>query len=186
MSEELPKKEPDKYCNARRTDGSGYCGLTAGHGTDSDGGRCKFHGGHDKTGSNNPNYKHGLYSQHVDNDLLNRIEELERENVVDSLNRMLNMELARYEEAQQRYFELDAVPVLEDEKKLKSRLYDLLGKSADRISRIAQRIKEVDSGKDINIDKRIEQSVTVDDIRGAMSSEPVWKGEVTEEYDDDD
>lgn len=43
---DLPPKDPDEKCNARKTDGSGYCGQPAGWGTDHNGhGRCKFHGG---------------------------------------------------------------------------------------------------------------------------------------------
>lgn len=43
---DLEPKEPDEHCNARKTDGSGYCGHVAGWGTDHLGmGRCKFHGG---------------------------------------------------------------------------------------------------------------------------------------------
>ena len=43
---DLPTKEPDEYCNARKTDGSGYCRHEAGWGTDHTGhGRCKYHGG---------------------------------------------------------------------------------------------------------------------------------------------
>jgi len=43
--EDLPSKDPDDDCNARKTDGSGYCGQPAGWGTKHDTGRCKFHGG---------------------------------------------------------------------------------------------------------------------------------------------
>jgi len=47
----LEKKEPDDECNARKTDGSGYCGQTAGWGTDHVGhGRCKYHGGDSPNG----------------------------------------------------------------------------------------------------------------------------------------
>lgn len=43
---DLEPKEPGENCNARRTDGSGYCGQPAGWGTDHTGhGRCKYHGG---------------------------------------------------------------------------------------------------------------------------------------------
>lgn len=43
---ELEPKDPDEYCNARKTDGSGYCKHEAGWGTDHSGyGRCRFHGG---------------------------------------------------------------------------------------------------------------------------------------------
>jgi len=46
MSNDLPPKDADKYCNARKTDGSGYCQHTAGWGTDHTGtGRCRYHGG---------------------------------------------------------------------------------------------------------------------------------------------
>ena len=46
MSDDLPPKEPGDKCNARKTDGSGYCQHAAGWGTDHTGvGRCKFHGG---------------------------------------------------------------------------------------------------------------------------------------------
>jgi hypothetical protein len=42
---DLPERDPDDNCNARKTDGSGYCAHAAGWGTDHDMGRCKFHGG---------------------------------------------------------------------------------------------------------------------------------------------
>ncbi|AFH22087.1 hypothetical protein OSG_eHP15_00285 [environmental Halophage eHP-15] len=43
---DLDKKEPGEYCNARKTNGDGYCQHEAGWGTDHTGhGRCKFHGG---------------------------------------------------------------------------------------------------------------------------------------------
>ena len=44
--DELPMKDAAEYCNARKTDGDGYCKHEAGWGTDHPGeGRCKFHGG---------------------------------------------------------------------------------------------------------------------------------------------
>jgi len=46
---DLKQKEPGDYCNARKTDGSGYCRQPAGWGTDHDVGRCKFHGGNTPT-----------------------------------------------------------------------------------------------------------------------------------------
>lgn len=47
--EPLSPKDAGDKCNARRTDGSGYCGQPAGWGTDHDIGRCKFHGGATKS-----------------------------------------------------------------------------------------------------------------------------------------
>ena len=51
---DLPPKDPDEHCNARKTDGSGYCQHPAGWGTDHNGrGRCKFHGGNTKNQEKN-------------------------------------------------------------------------------------------------------------------------------------
>ena len=46
MTDDLEQKPAGKKCNARKSDGSGYCQHSAGWGTDHTGhGRCKFHGG---------------------------------------------------------------------------------------------------------------------------------------------
>lgn len=51
---DLEPKEAGDYCNARKTDGSGYCKHEAGWGTDHTGhGRCKFHGGNTQTQEEN-------------------------------------------------------------------------------------------------------------------------------------
>jgi len=51
---DLEPKEPDDYCNARKTDGSGYCQHEAGWGTDHPGhGRCRFHGGNTESQEKN-------------------------------------------------------------------------------------------------------------------------------------
>jgi len=43
---DLEPKPADEYCNARKTNGDGYCKHEAGWGTDHTGvGRCRFHGG---------------------------------------------------------------------------------------------------------------------------------------------
>lgn len=45
---DVPKRQPDSDCNARRNDGGrfvGYCNRTSGWGTDGDSGRCRTHGG---------------------------------------------------------------------------------------------------------------------------------------------
>jgi len=52
---DLEPKDANEYCNARKTDGSGYCKHTAGWGTDHTGhGRCRYHGG------NVPNQEKGI------------------------------------------------------------------------------------------------------------------------------
>jgi hypothetical protein len=51
---DLEPREPDEYCNARKTNGSGYCKHEAGWGTDHTGhGRCKFHGGNTQSQETN-------------------------------------------------------------------------------------------------------------------------------------
>lgn len=61
----MSNSEPvDGRCNATTRDG-GYCALVEGYGTDSDSGRCKYHGGA-STGppkGNNNAVKHGIYQQ---------------------------------------------------------------------------------------------------------------------------
>lgn len=57
-TEEMPMRDPDEYCNARKTDGDGYCKHEAGWGTDHPGrGRCKFHGG------STPNQEKGIIAE---------------------------------------------------------------------------------------------------------------------------
>jgi len=47
----LDKRDPGDNCNARKTDGSGYCQQPSGWGTDHLGhGRCKYHGGDSPNG----------------------------------------------------------------------------------------------------------------------------------------
>lgn len=51
---DVPKRQPDDECNARRTDDGrfvGYCNRTAGWGTNSSDGRCSTHGGSDDSGA---------------------------------------------------------------------------------------------------------------------------------------
>ena len=58
----LQKKEPGELCNARKSDGSGYCKQPAGFGTDHVGsGRCKYHGG----ASKGRPVETGLYARQV-------------------------------------------------------------------------------------------------------------------------
>lgn len=83
--DEVPQREPDEHCNARRTDDDdmfvGYCKRTAGWGTDNDGGRCDSHGG---SGGSSEEHEgndwaatHGAYSDSFVQDFLTD-EEIER------------------------------------------------------------------------------------------------------------
>lgn len=54
----LPPKEAGEKCNARKTNGDGYCQHRAGWGTDHTGhGRCRYHGG------NTPNQEKGIVDE---------------------------------------------------------------------------------------------------------------------------
>jgi hypothetical protein len=59
------RKEWTTTCGAKTRSGDA-CRLPAGWGTDHPGtGRCKLHGGVVLRGSDNPNYRHGLYSEEL-------------------------------------------------------------------------------------------------------------------------
>jgi len=66
--EEVPQRDPGEDCNARKSSGGtfrGYCGATAGKGTDHVGeGRCSHHGGSsDGAPEDNTNaVTHGAYA----------------------------------------------------------------------------------------------------------------------------
>jgi len=64
---DVPKRQPDADCNARRSDDGrflGYCDRTAGWGTDTGEGRCRTHGGNGGAPEGNANAaSHELYSQ---------------------------------------------------------------------------------------------------------------------------
>jgi hypothetical protein len=65
LIDSLPIKEPDEKCNARTP--RGYCGKTAGFGTEHVGsGRCKFHGGGENTGRPATS---GMYSKKLTSNL---------------------------------------------------------------------------------------------------------------------
>lgn len=82
--DDVPEREPDEYCNARRTRGGtfiGYCQRTSGWGTERDSGRCSSHGGSggssDEHEGNDWAATHGAYSDSFVQDFLTE-EEIER------------------------------------------------------------------------------------------------------------
>jgi hypothetical protein len=97
--EDVPKRDPDYYCNARKSsDGAfeGYCEARAGAGTDHLGkGRCQWHGGATPRGEDSPHFKHGLFSDHLseeDRETMEALEEYENE---EKLEELINWRLAR-------------------------------------------------------------------------------------------
>jgi hypothetical protein len=64
--EDVPKRDADEDCNARRSDDGrfvGYCNRTAGWGTDDSSGRCRTHGAEGGAPEDNTNaVTHGAYA----------------------------------------------------------------------------------------------------------------------------
>lgn len=103
--DDVPERDPDSYCNARRTEkrGSesvfvGYCSRTSGWGTDTDHGRCKTHGGNGgaPSGEDNGAYKHGLYSEDLNEDDIERLEALDDVEDLDKLEHLVDFEMVRF------------------------------------------------------------------------------------------
>lgn len=92
----------ENYCGANKRDGSGEtCSLPAGWGTDHVGeGTCKLHGGAAiKKGRENPNFKHGLFSDYLDEQDQETIEILEEYGDAEKLDSLINWRLARLRRA---------------------------------------------------------------------------------------
>ena len=87
----------ENTCGASKRDGSGdACSLPAGWGTDHVGeGRCKLHGGASATGKDNPAFKHGLFSDHLDEADREAMEVLGDLDNAEKLEELINWRLAR-------------------------------------------------------------------------------------------
>ncbi|MFW5978297.1 MAG: hypothetical protein ACOCP2_03585, partial [Halohasta sp.] len=72
------------------------CGLAAGWGTDHVGvGACKLHGGASPTGEDNPAFKHGLFSDYLDDEDQQTAEALTGFDDAEKLEELVNWRLAR-------------------------------------------------------------------------------------------
>jgi len=92
----------DNICGATKRDGSGdKCHLPAGWGTDHVGeGACKLHGGAGvKTGRDNPAFKHGLFSDYLDEEDRDTVDALEEYNDAEKMDELINWRLARLRRA---------------------------------------------------------------------------------------
>lgn len=101
--ENVPQREPGKYCNARRRDGNtfkGYCRQPAGAGTELDGeGRCSFHGGASPRGEDSPHFEHGLFSDFLSEDDREELERIEEMGNLGNLQETINYEFLRLRRA---------------------------------------------------------------------------------------
>lgn len=80
----------------------GYCRSWPGKGTDHVGrGRCKHHAGSTPTGEDHPGFKHGLFSDHLDEQDRETIEALEEYDDAEKLDELINWRLARLRRAVQ-------------------------------------------------------------------------------------
>ena len=84
-------------CGRPKRDGSGDdCGLPAGWGTDHVGdGACKLHGGNTPRGKENPAFKHGLFSDYLEEEDRETIGALEDYEDAAKLDELINWRLAR-------------------------------------------------------------------------------------------
>lgn len=91
----------DNVCGRKKRDGSGdMCALPAGWGTDHVGdGACKLHGGSTPRGRDSPNFKHGLFSDHLDEQDREAIDILEEYGDAEKLDSLINWRLARLRRA---------------------------------------------------------------------------------------
>lgn len=96
---DLPPREAGENCNARRKDGSGYCRKSAGWGTSRSSGRCRLHGGSSPRGPAHPSFKHGLFSDHLDEEDQETMELLKEYGSAEKLEELINWRLARLRRA---------------------------------------------------------------------------------------
>ena len=81
----LPKKEPDKCCNARTKQRVGYCRKPSGWGTGNPGqGRCRVHGGKSPL-------KHGVYSKILPVKFHELLEDVQPEEITDLTHEMVRL-----------------------------------------------------------------------------------------------
>jgi hypothetical protein len=89
----------ENICGATNNAG-GPCELPAGWGTDHVGeGRCKLHGGASLRGKESPTFKHGLFSDYLDEEDREAIDALEEYEDVEKLDELINWRLARLRRA---------------------------------------------------------------------------------------
>lgn len=125
-SGDAPKLDADgEHCRGKRAkkneDGvsifNGYCRNHPGKGTTHVGsGRCKFHDGHG-SGEDNPNWKHGLFSEVIreeDHSTLKRIEEMSTAAKLESTLNVAVMKLHRAVEGLESEDRVDFMDVFED------------------------------------------------------------------------
>lgn len=79
---------------------AGGCGQAAGWGTDHVGvGACKLHGGRNGRGRNSNAFKHGLFSDYLDEEDRETIDELDEYGDAEKLDELINWRLARLRRA---------------------------------------------------------------------------------------
>lgn len=85
-------------CGATTRDGT-PCDLPAGWGTDKDGGKCKLHGGASPRGSDHGRFKHGLFSDYLDDEDQDTVDALDDYDDAEKLDELINWRLARLRRA---------------------------------------------------------------------------------------
>jgi hypothetical protein len=102
MTDPEPHTYPmtDTVCGRPKRQGEGECQLPAGWGTEHTGeGACKLHGGNTPRGEDNPAFKHGLFSDYLDEEDRRAAEALEEYGNAEKLEELINWRLARLRRA---------------------------------------------------------------------------------------
>lgn len=93
---------------AREYGTHGRCGATAkttgeqcGQPAEGEHGKCRFHGGNSKRGREHPGFKHGLFSDHLDEEDRQTIDALDEYGDAEKLDELINWRLARLRRAVQ-------------------------------------------------------------------------------------
>jgi len=87
-----------EQCNATTRDG-GECELPAGWGTEKESGRCKLHGGASPRGKDHSQFKHGLFSDYLDDEDKEAVTALDEYEDAEKLDELINWRLARLRRA---------------------------------------------------------------------------------------
>lgn len=206
---EAPKVDPEYYCNSRRSDKGtflGYCKNRAGKQTEHFGdGRCWLHGGNSPRGDDSPNFKHGLFSDYLDDDERETIDVLEQKQNAEKLQTIIDWRIARLRRAVRKLNDVDeeteeptniyeAFQTLVDRAdKMESdeikELAAMLGRNEDNLQREIDQIRkmikthnDISEGQKVNIDADVSSQVSGP---GGSPLSISWTSADDEESDDE-
>jgi len=208
-TEEVPQREPDEYCNARKSSNGifeGYCQQQAGHRTEHQGrGRCWLHGGNSPRGEDSPQFKHGLFSDYLSEDDREEMEAIEARGNIENLQEMINYEFMRLrravrnieEDANDRSFwdayneiieEASATGLGQEEiaslADLLDANYSAFNHRVEELRKLVKTFEELTEGRTVNIDGDVSHTHAGEEGGAPISIE--WQSSEAETEDDGD